>query len=290
MRVLGVVLLIGRLLLAEAPVVTDTKVVNNWEQKRAGQTVLRKINGRWWSQDNREVSPPGKGGGFWTLDSKPGTCQFYHHRPLQLDRAESLRLWMSPQDVEATLGPPNRALGKVFWFYYASNGVKVSVRFMGEGVLGEANYEAIGQKSTPVASVAADLNGRNIYKLLQERASKRFDEQHASQAQARAQAQPIPQTVRSAGQRARPNDMVLSSGVQAPDPQPAAPRRAVPADALTAVSPGNTRKELLSRLGEPRSRYAITDDQGTRESYTYDLDTGEVVVIRLVDGKVTKVR
>jgi hypothetical protein len=43
-------------------------------------------------------------------------------------------------------------------------------------------------------------------------------------------------------------------------------------------------------LGEPRSRYAITDDEGTRESFTYDLDNGEAVVIRLVDGKVTKVR
>lgn len=276
MRWLGAVLLIGRLLAEQVPVVTDTKVVDNWEVKGKGREVLRKINGRWWSQDNREVSPPGKGGFFWSLDSKPGTCQFYHHRPLQLERAESLRLWMSPQDVEATLGPPNRTLGNTFWFYYAANGVKVSVRFMGEGVLGEANYEVVGQKSSPVASVERDLGGRNIYKLLQERATQTHARVNRS-------------NVLATG-RGRTNDIVLGSVPSAPDPLPAAQRKAVPAEALAAIAPGSTRGEVLTKLGEPRSRYAITDDEGTRESFTYDLDNGEAVVIRLVDGKVTKVR
>jgi len=61
---------------AQAPYVTDTKLVNAENGK---QELLRKINGRWWSQDNREVTPPAEGGFFWVLDSKPGVCQFYHH-------------------------------------------------------------------------------------------------------------------------------------------------------------------------------------------------------------------
>lgn len=44
-------------------------------------------------------------------------------------------------------------------------------------------------------------------------------------------------------------------------------KRIVPADLLASVAPGTTREDLLSRLGEPSSRYSITGDEGVRESF-----------------------
>src|SRR5690348_6287112 len=172
---LGAWLALCPVILAQAPHVTDTTTVNAGK----GQELLRKINGRWWTQDNREVYPPSNGGIFWELDSKPGVCRFFHHRPFQLSRAESLHLWMTKQEVEAVLGPPNRIFGTdnhAHWYYYASNGTKLDVRFMDDGVLGEAKYYAIGEISRPVASIERDLDGRDIFELLQERATKRSEE------------------------------------------------------------------------------------------------------------------
>lgn len=174
--------------LIPAQVVTDTKLVENWDEKGTPPEVLRKINGRWWTEDNREVNPPGKGGGFWIIDSKPGVCQFFHHRPFRLERAESLHLWMTPQEVEAALGQPNRTFGRdqhAFWSYYAANGTKLVVRFMGDdGLLGEATYEPIGEKSRSVASIERELNGQNIYKLMADRAWKKVQEHDSAQRQA----------------------------------------------------------------------------------------------------------
>jgi len=288
-------------LVAQPPHVTDTKLVDEGKN----QQWLRKINGRWWSQDNREVYPPSKGGIFWELDSKPGTVQFFHHRPFQLERAESLRLWMKREEVEAALGPPNRIFGTddhAWWYYYAANGVKVDVRFVDDGVLGEARYHAIGEKSWPVASVERDLNGRDLYKLLQERAGKRSEEWLAKKREENridqaARSESLRRGVRQSSSSYRPRgaqpSMVAVESVPVPraaEPEVQAKRRIVPAEALAAVTLGTTREDLLIRLGEPSARFAITGDEGVRESFTYDLDSGETVVIRLVDGRVVKVR
>jgi YD repeat-containing protein len=281
---LGASLFVCQLVLTQAQVVTETKWVDNWEEKGAPREQLRKINGRWWSQDNREVQPPGNGGGFWTLDSKPGTCQFFHHRPLQLARAESLHLFMSPQEVEAVLGKPNRTLGRDdrpgFWWYYAADGTKLSVRFMGEDGLGEAKYEYLHGSSRSVASVASDLGGRDIYKVMSDRAWKRTQEQQAIKMS----------DFRAAhgGHGTQPSVVIVGAVPVAPS-DPAPPKRIVSPEALAAITVGANREDVLSRLGEPSSRFAITDDDGTRESFTYDLASGATVEIRLLAGKVTKV-
>jgi len=273
-----------KLVFAQAPVVTATKWVENWEEKGTPREQLRKINGRWWSEDNREVTPPAKDGGFWTLDSKPETCQFFHHRPFQLARAESLHLWMNPQQVEAVLGQPNRTLGTNehgFWFYYAANGTKLTVRFMGDAGLGEAKYADIGEKSRPVASIESELGGRDIYKLLAERAWKK-NEEHLADKLSNFRAA-------HSGRGVQPG-VVTVSAVPVDRADPAPPKRIASSEAYAAIAVGATRQDVLSRLGEPSSRYAITDDDGTRESFTYDLDNGEAVVIHLLAGKVTAVR
>lgn len=294
-------LAISQLILAQAPHVTDTKLVNSGK----GQEWLRKINGRWWSQDNREVYPPSKGGVFWELDSKPGVVQFFHHRPFQLDRAESLRLWMRKEEVETALGPPNRIFGTddhAWWHYYAPNGTKLDVRFMDDGVLGEAKYYAIGEKSWPVASIERELNGRDIYKMLQERAGKRSEEwlakkKEESRIEQAARSEALRRGIRppsfSSRSRSVQPSVVAVESVNVPraaEPEAPAKKRIISAEVLTAVATGTTREDLLSRLGEPSSRFAIAGDEGVRESFTYDLDSGEAVMIRLVDGKVTKVR
>ena len=283
-RRLTVGLFACRLLLAQAPVVTDTHWVENWEEKGKGREQLRKINGRWWSEDNREVFPPAKDGFFWTLDSKPGTCRFFHHRPFQLSRAESIHLWMTPQEVEAALGQPNRTFGMDnhgFWYYYASNGTKLEVRFMGEGVVGEAKYIDIREKSSSVASIATELNGRDIYKLLAERATMRLRERPLDTAGS--------YPARGPHRRVQPS-LVTVGSVPVDPAEPAPPKRIISAEAYRTVAIGATREDVVTLLGEPSSRYAMTGDDGTRESFTYDLDNGESVVIRLTGGKVTKVR
>jgi hypothetical protein len=286
-------------ILAQTPAVTDTK----WVDAGKSKELLRKINGRWWSQDNREVYPPSKGGVFWELDSKPGVVQFFHHRPFQLDRAESLHLWMRKEEVEAALGPPNRIFGlddHAFWYYYAANGTKVEVRFMDDGVLGEAKYTTIGEKSWSVASIEQELNGRDIYKLLQERATQRSAEWLAKKRQENGLDQAArsdalrrgvrPSSTVSAPRRPQPSAAAVDSANPPPPiPDLPAPKRTIQADALAAVSPGITREDLLSRLGEPSTRSSITSDEGVRESFTYDLDTGAKVVIRLAGGKVVQV-
>jgi hypothetical protein len=267
---------------AQAPYVTDTKLVN---AEKGKQELLRKINGRWWSQDNREVTPPPEGGFFWVLDSKPGVCQFYHHRPFQLSRAESLHLWMKQDEVEAVLGPPNRTFGTdahAFWSYYAANGTKLVVRFMDDGVLGEATYEPVHGKSWPVASIESELAGRSIYKILAERAGKRSDEEQAKKMEEFRNEHQI----RPAGSRSSVRPTMVTVEAAPPGPQAPAKKTIVSADALAAVTPGATRQDVLSRLGEPSSRYSIDSGDGVRESFTYDLASGETVVIRLSGGKV----
>ncbi|HYL72737.1 MAG TPA: hypothetical protein VEU96_00950 [Bryobacteraceae bacterium] len=288
------------ILLAQPPHVTDTKLVDEGKNQQR----LRKINGRWWSQDNREVYPPSKGGIFWELDSKPGVVQFLHHRPFQLDRAESLRLWMKNEEVEAALGQPNRIFGSdghAWWYYYAANGIKLDVRFM-DGELGEATYHAIGEKTWPVASIEREVNGRDIYKLLQERATNRSEEWLAKKREEnridqKARSEELRRGIRQSSSSYRSRgaqpSMVAVESVPVPrakEPEVPQKKRIVSAEALSAVTPGTTREDLLSRLGEPSSRFAITGDEGVRESFTYDLDSGETVVVRLVDGKVVRVR
>lgn len=263
----------------QAQEVTATKWVENWESGGHGRTELRKINGRWWTEDNREVTPPGPGQVFWTPDSRPATTTFYHHRPFQLARAESLHLFMSPREVEAALGQPNRTFGfderrHGFWFYYAADGTKLSVRFMGEeDGLGEAKYEYLNAKSAPVASVVADLGGRDIYKVMSERATERNRQVYRDKT----------------GARRHPRTAAVSSvPLSEADPTPA--KRAIAVQAYSTITVGATRADVLARLGEPNSRYAITDDDGTRESFTYDLDDGRTVMIHLLAGKVTELR
>ena len=275
-----------------AQTVTDTKLVDNWESGK-GQVWLRKINGRWWSPDNREVHPPSKGGFFWTLDSKPGTCEFYHHRPFPMSKAESLHLWMTREQVEAALGQPGRTCegargGSGFWHYYASNGMRLTVRFMSEGELGEATYEPLGEKSYSVSSIEQELGGKTIYQLSAERATKRLRENDALRREQFQRDHAI--HGRLSATRGTSPSVIAAETANAAQTVAPVEKRFISAEALAAITAGSSRGDVLSKLGEPNGRYSITDDDGTRESFTYSLDGGQDVVVRLLNGKVTKVQ
>jgi hypothetical protein len=66
------------------PVAAQTATATKLVGYRNGKELLRKINGRWWTKDNREVYPSSKTGVFWEIDSEVGVVDFYHHRPFDL--------------------------------------------------------------------------------------------------------------------------------------------------------------------------------------------------------------
>ena len=167
--------------LAQPPVVTEIKKVSNWEQKGQAPQIVRKINERWWSIDDREVSPPTKDRSFWVREGEPGEMTFEHHRPFDPAKEDSLHLFMKPAEVRAILGEPNAICGKepqAIWFYYAADGTKLTLRFLDDGVLAEGSNDTIGRGIWPVASLEKELDGRKIEALLEERATKRMIDAH----------------------------------------------------------------------------------------------------------------
>jgi len=196
---------------------------------------------------------------------------------------------MKQDEVEAVLGPPNRTFGRDehgFWSYYASNGTKLVVRFMGDGVVGEATYEPLGGKSRPVASIESELAGRSIYKLLADRAWKTSQEEQAKKMEEfRNEHQLRPTRLPLACAAHLSATQHGHSGTRPWTPDPCQKDHSVTRGAGRSDA-GRKRQDVLDRLGEPSSRYSIDGGDGIRESFTYDLASGETVVIRLADGKV----
>lgn len=264
-----------------AQVVTATKLVDYEHRKE----LLRKINGRWWTQDNREVYPPGKNGVFWEIDSKPGVVDFFHHQPFDLSKAESLHLFMTVDQVETICGKPNRIFRMGpdggMWSYYSANGTKLEVRIM-DGVLGEAQYEAVSTKPTPVASVAQDLGGRSIYELMAQRAGKKSAQDQAKRVA--AMKSQMPRSGRTSVSRTVNTSAVLN---MRPTAEPE--KHIVQPEALATIKAGASKAEVLAALGEPSAKYSIASGDGVKETFRYHRLDGEPVEIKLVDGKVTTV-
>jgi hypothetical protein len=231
--------------------VTATKLVDY----RNGKELLRQINGRWWTQDNREVNPPSETGYFWVIDSEPGVVDFYHHNPFDIRLAERLHLFMMPAMVEAMFGKPTGIFQTGpeggFWYYYAADGMKLMVRFR-QGVVGEAEYEPLKGKQYSVASLATELNGRSIYKVMAERAGQRSGE-----TQTRRTLEPRAATLRNAPLP------IASTPLAGPVPE----KRIISREALAGIQAGMPRADLLAALGEPSSRLSLSGGDGVRETF-----------------------
>jgi len=273
---------------AQEPVVTATTWVDDWADHQ-GKARLRKINERWWTDDNREVYPPGKKGVFWEIDSKKGVCTFHHHRPFDLTHSEWLHLSMTPDDVEQMLGEPNREFGprgQGFWYYYGVDGTALRVRFM-SGELGEADFDRRA-KTWPVDSVREELGGRSIYEVMAERATKKNGN---SQRTRESQTTPVTSASHLGPSSHSQQGSIIEispSATDAAPPVPAEPIAAITVSALARVKMRMSRDDVLRALGKPSSRFSIAGSDGVTEYLSYQVEDGRKVTIRLLSGKVAQ--
>jgi hypothetical protein len=248
---------------------------------------VRKINGRWWSDENRQMYPPKDKNGweFWIIDKKSEYRTLNHHRPFQLALAESLHLFMTPDAVSQTLGEPNEVVmhpdGNPGWYhYYAADGTAVEVRFMQNHLLGEAKYARIGGPlgGVMVASVEQDLGGRTIYKVLQEEANKQVAQRAADRAQLHGR-----QSYARAG--ATPAPVMNLAPIEAAKP----PARRITAEVWKKVTTGMTREEVIAQIGEPLSTVKIAGSDPAVETLQYAFEAEGDAKVRMEEGKVVRV-
>jgi hypothetical protein len=268
----------GGLLWAQEPVVTATKEVRVGRNQRE---TLRKINGRWWTRDNRLVNPPKSQGGFgiWVVDSKPGVCPFEHHVPFDTRRGEQLQLWLTRDSIAAAFGRPTRRCldeegGSGFWYYHDSDGTILQLRFFSPGELAEANYLLPTGQRIPVAALEQQRGGESIYRLSAQRAGER---RRAGQPASRSASRS-----RSGGGGGTPPPIP-----QAREPERPARRTVITAEALAAVAAGASKEQVIQQLGEPSSQSSLTGDEGVRETLSYHLADGQAVAIRFLNGLLT---
>ena len=242
---------------------------------------VRKINGRWWSQDNRQLTPA-KDGFIWWISSERGkSFAFHHHHPVNLALAESLHLFMSPSEAQGLLGPPNETADhdrSHLWNYYAENGTALFLQF-GNDELFQARYERqdFGLAGRPVQSVARDLAGRDIFKLMADRAWQRSN----PAAYAKFHEQTAPAQVGSA----RTITISDPSGSSAPPP----PKRRIASDVADSVKIGMTRADVVQIMGDPSAGMHISSGDSDSETMSYPLDTGRSISFEMDQGKVVRI-
>jgi hypothetical protein len=157
----------------------------------------RKINGRWWSEDNRELTQTNvgwlwnvSGGNAWQL------VRFDHHRPMDPAKVGQLDRTMGPDQVRAVLGPPNsvfpsdRPAAQQQWDYYGAGGYKLSIHFSSNGGIFTASYEP-DAKTMPkdVPHLVFRVNGKSAQESFEERKDQPRREIPASQEEFRKQLQ-----------------------------------------------------------------------------------------------------
>src|SRR5262245_2972862 len=141
----------------------------------------RKINGRWWSEDNRELSQTNvgwlwnvSGGNAWQL------VRFDHHLPVDPAKVNNVDRSMGPEQVKAVLGPPNsvfpsdKPAAQQIWNYYGTGGYKLSIHFSSSGGIFDATVEP-DAKSMPqdVRHLAFRFNGKTARESYEEQKKNR---------------------------------------------------------------------------------------------------------------------
>jgi hypothetical protein len=242
------------------------------------QTV-RKINGRWWSEDNRQMTPQ-KDGYTWYIGQKGHTWNFHHHRPVDLQLAESLHLFMDPASVENLLGKPNESVEREnwdsrAWMYYAADGTSLLIQFShDELALAKYDRQDYGISGKPVASIAQELGGRDIAKVMADRAWQRNSPSEYAK-------------FHGQNQGARPAAVVISdpSATAAPDP----PQHRIAGNLLDSIKQGMPRSEVVRILGEPSGGMHVAGGENDFEVITYFLEPSGEVSLRLERSKVVRI-
>ena len=270
-----VVLLVAATAAFGQTVTAETKVSIDGRVQR-----VRKINGRWWSDDNRQLTPT-KGGFLWWISSEKGkSWAFHHHRPVNLELAESLHLFMDPSATRDLLGEANESAeregsGSRLWMYYAANGTALFVRFIGDE-LADARYERsdFGIAGKPVQSVAQDLGGRDVFKVMADRTWQR------SSPAAYAKYH---------GQDPRAQTTTSTVSVETVSVRPDPPARRISAELANSVQVGMTRSEVVQILGKPSGGMQISGGENESEKMTYALDPSGEISFRMEKGKVARI-
>jgi hypothetical protein len=141
----------------------------------------REINGRWWSEDNRELTRTNVG---WLWQVSGGNAahlvRFDHHRPVDPARVNSIDRSMGPDQVKAILGPPNsvfpsdKPAAQQTWNYYGAGGYGLSIHFSPSGGIFTASFEP-DAKSMPkdVPHLAFRVNGKTAQESFEEQKQNR---------------------------------------------------------------------------------------------------------------------
>jgi hypothetical protein len=191
--VLSILFAASQLLAQTGGVVTETMRIEI--DKRIH--TARKINGRWWSEDNRELTQTNvgwlwnvSGGNAWQL------VRFDHHRAIDPTKVNQLDRSMGPDQVTAILGPPNSVFpsdtpaAQQHWDYYGAGGYKLSIHFSLNGGIFNATYEP-DAKSRPkdVPHLAFRFNGKTAQESYEEHKNQPQRQIPASQEEFRKQLQ-----------------------------------------------------------------------------------------------------
>lgn len=176
---LGALVLALPLFAQDGAVVTQTMRIEIDKQTHTA----RQINGRWWSEDNRELKRTNvnwlwavSGGNAWQL------VRFDHHRPVDPAKVNQVDRSMGPDQVRAVLGPPNsvfpsdRPAAQQTWDYYGAAGYKLSIHFSSSGGIFTASFSP-DANSMPkdVPHLVFRFNGKS--------AQESFDERNKTQPQ-----------------------------------------------------------------------------------------------------------
>jgi hypothetical protein len=187
----GWVLGASQLLAQMGGVVTETMKIEIDKRMHTA----RKINGRWWSEDNRELTQTNvgwlwnvSGGNAWQL------VRFDHHRPVDPAKVNQVDRSMGPDQVRAVLGPANsvfpsdRPATEQHWDYYGVGGYKLTIHFSSSGGIFTASYEP-DAKSMPkdVSHLVFRFNGKSAKESFEERKNQPRREVPSSQEEFRKQ-------------------------------------------------------------------------------------------------------
>lgn len=262
------------------------------------QTV-RKINGRWWSRDNRELIQTSEKW-LWTISGGNARhlVRFDHHYPFDPAKVELLNRSMGPNEVRGVLGNPNSVFPsdkpeeQQMWDYYASNGYKLTVHFSssGEGIFNATESPNAHALPKDVPHLAFRFKGKTAQEMAAERKSSSFKSRPAEMTQAEWRKQRLGEREASRAELRSSlggRSATVTLPLEAP-PQRAANSRAIPAEEIARVTPGMSREKLIELLGEPHSRMAIAGVEPVKETLRYQSETGAMITIVVIDGKVAE--
>jgi outer membrane protein assembly factor BamE (lipoprotein component of BamABCDE complex) len=271
-------------------VVTNTMTIRiDGKPQRA-----RQINGRWWSNDNRELIHTSEKW-LWTISGGNARhlVRFDHHRPVDPSKVNLLDRSMGPDQVRAIMGDPNSVFPSdkpeqhQHWDYYGSNGYKVSIFFAATQQSGifTASYQ-------PDPHVMPKDVDHLVFRFSGKSARETFEERKLQPKPGHRTRQPG-ETIADYRARLLEDRASAIRGTSLPPPitpesAPVPISRKLTDDEVKSIEVGVSKTKLLELLGDPASRSSINGGDGTRETFRYPTASGSTVTIIVIDGKVSE--